>query len=92
MLVGQFGSFIGEFLEGWYKTGGTVDEGDIFITNDPYSTAGAISHLNDVIILLPIFYEHVCVGWSANFGHLSDVGGKVPGSMVSTKTSCVFIF
>lgn len=57
MLVGQFGSFIGEFLEGWNKTGGTIDEGDI-MTNDPYSTAGAISYLNDVIILLPIFYKH----------------------------------
>ncbi|KAK9785618.1 putative Hydantoin utilization protein A [Seiridium cardinale] len=81
MLVGQFGSFIGEFLEGWNETGGTIDEGDIFMTNDPYSTAGAISHLNDVIVLLPIFYKHKLVGWSANFGHLSDVGGKVPGSM-----------
>ncbi|KAF3012402.1 hypothetical protein E8E14_010068 [Neopestalotiopsis sp. 37M] len=81
MLVGQFGSFIGEFLEGWNKTGGTVEEGDMFITNDPYSTNGAISHLNDVIILFPIFYKHELVGWSANFGHLSDVGGKVPGSM-----------
>ncbi|KAI0177101.1 hydantoin utilization protein-like protein A [Pestalotiopsis sp. NC0098] len=81
MLVGQFGSFIGEFLEGWNAAGGTIEEGDMFMTNDPYSTGGAISHLNDVIILFPIFYDHQLVGWSANFGHLSDVGGKVPGSM-----------
>ncbi|KAI1874585.1 hypothetical protein JX265_004793 [Neoarthrinium moseri] len=87
MLVGQFGSFIGEFLEGWNQTGGTIEEGDMFMTNDPYSTAGAISHLNDVIILLPIFYKHELVGWSANFGHLSDVGGKVPGSMSISSTS-----
>ncbi|KAI1336905.1 hydantoin utilization protein-like protein A [Xylariaceae sp. FL0016] len=87
MLVGQFGSFIGEFLEGWNKTGGSINEGDIFITNDPYSTSGAISHLNDVIVLLPIYYKHQLVGWSANFGHLSDVGGKVPGSMAISSTS-----
>lgn len=87
MLVGQFGSFIGQFLEGWNKVGGTIHEGDIFITNDPYSTAGAISHLNDVIILLPIYYNHSLVGWSANFGHLSDVGGKVPGSMSISSSS-----
>ncbi|KAK8056393.1 hydantoin utilization protein A [Apiospora rasikravindrae] len=87
MLVGQFGSFIGQFLRGWEKVGGTINEGDIFITNDPYSTEGAISHLNDVIILLPIYHKHVIVGWAANFGHLSDVGGKVPGSMcVSSST------
>ncbi|KAK8089195.1 hypothetical protein PG997_004156 [Apiospora hydei] len=87
MLVGQFGSFIGQFLRGWEKVGGTINEGDIFITNDPYSTEGAISHLNDVIILLPIYHKHEIVGWAANFGHLSDVGGKVPGSMcVSSST------
>ncbi|KAK8124931.1 hydantoin utilization protein A [Apiospora kogelbergensis] len=75
------------FLRGWEKVGGTINEGDIFITNDPYSTEGAISHLNDVIVLLPIYYKHEIVGWAANFGHLSDVGGKVPGSMcVSSST------
>ncbi len=71
MLVGQFGSFIGEFLKMWNKRGGTINEGDIFITNDPYQVEGAISHLCDIIILLPIFYNHKLVGWSANFGHLS---------------------
>ena len=34
MVVGQFGSFIGGFLEGY---DGTIEEGDIFLTNDPYS-------------------------------------------------------
>lgn len=62
-----------EFLRGWEKVGGTINEEDIFITNDPYSTEGAISHLNDVIILLPIYYKHEIVGWAANFGHLSYV-------------------
>ena len=78
MLAGQFGSFIQQFLNGWT---GTVEEGDIFITNDVYQIDGAVSHLNDVIILLPIHYEHRLVGWAANFGHLTDVQGKVPGSM-----------
>jgi 5-oxoprolinase (ATP-hydrolysing) len=78
MLVGQFGSFITQFLNGWE---GTVEEGDIFVTNDVYQIDGAVSHLNDVIILLPIFFEHELIGWAANFGHLTDVQGKVPGSM-----------
>ncbi|RMY83742.1 hypothetical protein D0862_11615 [Hortaea werneckii] len=86
MLVGQFGSFIGQFLKIWnHKLArGEVDpiqEGDIFITNDVYEVEGAVSHLNDVIILLPIYFEHKLVGWAANFGHMTDVQGQVPGSM-----------
>jgi 5-oxoprolinase (ATP-hydrolysing) len=84
MLVGQFGSFITQFLEVWK---GTIEEGDVFITNDTYQVQGAISHLNDVIVLLPIFYEHRIIGWASQFGHLTDVGGIVPGSMSINATS-----
>lgn len=52
MLVGQFGSFIGDFLEAWKES---IEPGDIFLTNDPYSVAGAVSHHNDWLILMPIF-------------------------------------
>ena len=31
--------------------------------------------------MLPIFHEGVHVGYSSMFGHMVDVGGKVPGSM-----------
>ena len=34
MVVGQFGSFIYGFMQGY---DGTVEEGDVFLTNDPYS-------------------------------------------------------
>jgi len=54
MIVGQFGSFIGEFLESW---SGTIDSGDIFMTNDPYSVAGAVSHHNDWLFMMPIFVD-----------------------------------
>lgn len=52
MMVGQMGSFIGQFLDVW---NGTVEPGDIFLTNDPYSVSGAVSHHNDWLILLPIY-------------------------------------
>lgn len=52
MIVGQFGSFIGQFLNAWK---GTIEEDDIFITNDPYSVGGSISHLNDWLVLMPVF-------------------------------------
>ncbi|KAL2834324.1 Hydantoinase/oxoprolinase-domain-containing protein [Aspergillus cavernicola] len=84
MLVGQFGSFITQFLGVWK---GTIEEGDVFITNDTYMIEGAVTHLNDVIVLLPIFYEHRLIGWASQFGHLTDVGGIVPGSMSINATS-----
>lgn len=88
MLVGQFGSFIAQFLAMWTDRG-TIEEGDVFVTNDVYEVGGAVTHLNDVIVLLPIFYRHALVGWAANFGHLTDVGGRVPGSM-SIEAQTVF--
>lgn len=84
MLVGQFGSFITQFLKMWT---GTIEEGDVFVTNDTYAIEGAVSHLNDVIVLLPIWYQGKMVGWAANFGHLTDVQGKVPGSMSVNATT-----
>jgi len=78
MVVGQFGSFIGGFLKAY---AGEIEEGDIILLNDPYSCEGAISHLNDQLVILPIYRHGRLVAWSAMFGHMTDVGGKVPGSL-----------
>ena len=78
MVVGQFGSFLYGFMQGY---DGTIEEGDVFITNDPYSVDGAISHLNDWLTMKPFFRNGRLVGWGAMFGHLTDVGGRVPGSL-----------
>ncbi|GIX12925.1 MAG: 5-oxoprolinase [Paracoccaceae bacterium] len=78
MVVGQFGSFLWGFIQGY---DGTIEDGDIFVTNDPYSVDGAISHLNDWLMMMPIFHEGRLVSWAAMFGHMTDVGGKVPGSL-----------
>ena len=78
MVVGQFGSFLYGFMQGYE---GTIEDGDIFITNDPYSCDGAVSHLNDWLLMMPIFDDGRLVSWSAMFGHMTDVGGKVPGSL-----------
>jgi N-methylhydantoinase B len=52
--------------------------GDIFLVNDPYIGGG--SHLSDVGIVMPIFYDNQLVGFSANKAHWTEVGGKDPGS------------
>ena len=78
MIVGQFGSFIGGFLQ---QYGGTLEDGDMIFLSDPYSCAGAVSHANDWLILLPVFKGGRLIAYTAMFGHMSDIGGKVVGSM-----------
>jgi len=78
MVVGQFGSFIHGFKEAY---DGTIEEGDLFLTTDPYACNGAISHINDWLLLRPIFKDGRLIAYAAMFGHMTDVGGKVPGSL-----------
>ena len=78
MIVGQFGSYIGPFLEGF---NGTVEEGDMIFLSDPYSVQGAISHSNDWLVLLPVVKDGRIIAYTSMFGHQSDIGGKVAGSM-----------
>lgn len=78
MVVGQFGSFITGFAQSY---DGDIEEGDIFLTNDPYMCDGAVSHLPDWLVLVPVFKDGRLINWAAMFGHMSDVGGKVPGSL-----------
>ncbi len=76
--AGQFGSPVTGFLD-LYE--GTVEEGDVFITSDPYACNGAVSHANDWLLCMPVFYDGQVINWSAMFGHLTDIGGKTPASM-----------
>ena len=78
MIVGQFGSFIGPFLEAYDEE---IEEGDIILTNDPYMCNAAVSHLPDWVVLVPVFKDGRHLAWSAMFGHMSDNGGMVPGSI-----------
>jgi N-methylhydantoinase B len=78
MIVGQFGSYIGPFLEGY---AGEIEEGDMIFLSDPYSVQGAISHCNDWLVLLPVYKDGRLIAYTSMFGHQSDIGGKVAGSM-----------
>ena len=55
-----------------------INEGDIFLHNDPY-TGG--THLNDVLMLYPVFYSGRLVLFAATRCHWGDVGGMTPGSL-----------
>ena len=78
MVVGQFGLSIPDFLDGF---DGEIGEGDVLLTSDPYACGAAISHANDWLVVLPVYFGGRLVGWASMFGHMSDVGGKTPSSM-----------
>jgi 5-oxoprolinase (ATP-hydrolysing) len=57
---------------------GTQD-GDVFVTNDPYRGG---SHLPDVTVVTPVFADQsVPSFFVANRAHHAEIGGIVPGSM-----------
>jgi N-methylhydantoinase B len=58
--------------------------GDIIITNDPYEGGG--THLSDVSLFLPIFYDGKIVGFAGNKGHWTEVGGMAAGSWTTNST------
>jgi N-methylhydantoinase B len=78
MVVGQFGAYINEMMEEWDRG---VYPGDVILTSDPFKCSASISHTNDWLVLVPIFYEDELVGWSSQFGHMMDAGGPLPGSL-----------
>jgi N-methylhydantoinase B len=58
--------------------GDDIHEGDLFLHNDPY-TGG--THLNDVLLLQPVFFEGKLALFAAMRCHWNDVGGMTPGSL-----------
>lgn len=50
------------------------NQGDVFITNDPWALAG---HLNDICVFSPIFHKEILVAFTACVLHHSDIGGRV---------------
>ncbi|MDE0727383.1 MAG: hydantoinase B/oxoprolinase family protein, partial [Alphaproteobacteria bacterium] len=84
MIVGQFGSYVPEMLK---SQSFDLEPGDVILQNDPYKCGGAVSHINDWIILVPVFFDGGVVGFTSMFGHMMDVGGPVPCSMPTAATS-----
>src|SRR6516225_6363101 len=84
MIVGQFGSYVANMLA---ERDFDLQPGDVILQSDPYKCGGAISHINDWMVLVPVFHGGSLVGFTSMFGHMMDVGGPVPGSMPTGATS-----
>lgn len=62
---------------------GGLEEGDIFLFNDPYEGG---THLNDFRLVRPIFRHGKLFCWLASVGHWLDIGGNVPGGFNARAT------
>lgn len=60
-----------------------LEPGDVILVNDPYFGG---THLMDVKMVRPFFYEGELWCWLANTGHWPDTGGIVPGGFTSRAT------
>lgn len=69
-----------------FEAGGGINEGDIFITNDPYS--GAL-HLPDVTMVEPVMVDGERIGWVGSCCHVLDIGGMTPSSWCPDATENV---
>ena len=67
-----------------YNKPGDIQEGDVFMTNDPYY--GGVTHLNDIVLAMPVFSDGKLIAWTADIAHNSDVGGMAPGSLTGDAT------
>ena len=64
------GAAVGDYF------GDDIHDGDLFILNDPYFGG---SHLPDITIIRPMFYEGRLLFYGVNRAHHSDVGGGTHG-------------
>ncbi|NNG00791.1 MAG: hydantoinase B/oxoprolinase family protein [Desulfobacteraceae bacterium] len=82
-FVGMLDKSVHKVIEKFHQPD-DIKPGDIFITNDPFT--GGVTHLNDVVVVMPVFAEDEIVAWTANMAHWNDIGGMVPGSMSTEAT------
>jgi N-methylhydantoinase B len=61
-----------------------LEPGDQVIVNDPYRGG---SHLPDITLIAPFFWNGKLKGYAVNRAHHADVGGKTPGSMPGFSSS-----
>lgn len=56
----------------------TWTKGDFIVLNDPYLGG---THLPDVTVICPVFFNDELLGFVANRAHHADIGAETPGSM-----------
>ena len=60
------------------KFGDDIEEGDVFLSNEPFR-GGYACHLPDWAFIRPVFVDGELLFWTLVRGHQSDTGGSFPG-------------
>ena len=81
LFTGTFGAQVRGLIN---KFNGDLQEGDVLLTNDPYSGG---THANDIAVVKPLFVNGKVFAFAVNVAHYLDVGGSVPGSLAPDATS-----
>lgn len=81
VFLGMIDALVKEILEK-FGSENDIKPGDVFISNNPFIG----THLSDVAIAKPVFYEGALVAFTVNKAHWIDVGGMVPGSFTPSST------
>lgn len=69
--VNSMARSVGHFLKRFPAA--TMRDGDVFITNDPWLGTG---HLNDIVVVTPVFRNGAPVAFFAATVHVVDIGGR----------------
>jgi N-methylhydantoinase B len=84
IFVGVMAFAVKAVIDKAAKQGG-VNEGDVWIFNDPYDGG---THLSDFRLVKPVFRDGKVFCFLASVGHWHDVGGNVPGNYNPAATEC----
>ena len=77
--------FVGLDYEAAINMIDVYEEGDLCLTNDPYS-GFVCTHTPDVHLWLPIFHQGELICFAVGHIHNTDVGGAVPASLSRANT------
>jgi N-methylhydantoinase B len=83
VYLGMIDSLVRDILAK-FGASGAILPGDVFISNDPYEGGG--THLCDIALAKPVFFDRELVGFTVNKAHWVDVGGMWPGSFTTGST------
>jgi N-methylhydantoinase B/oxoprolinase/acetone carboxylase alpha subunit len=61
----------------------TFRPGDVLFHNDPYRGG---CHVPEYCVIKPVFFRDEPVGYASNIGHMTETGGKSPGSFPGDST------
>jgi N-methylhydantoinase B len=82
LFIGVLTHAVRSVLDKFGKDG--LQTGDILAVNDPFTGGG--THLSDVCMVMPVFYQGELLAFAANKAHWTEVGGMAPGSWTTDST------